>query len=308
LLEYEKALKEFEIAKELGNNSSDLYMGIAAVQRRQGRFIESVDNFKKATELDPRTSDTHFNKGQTYALLRMYDKAERNINRAISLSPDQMLNYWNFALIHLSRDRDFQKAQGVIDKAEQNVNSLNAPLLLGMKYILYIYQKQYGEALKMLSLVEEATIDDQFQYVHKFHSKGLLYGYLGNSELEKVYYDSARVLYEKLARDNPDDSRLYSSLGIVYAGLGRNEDALRAGKKGVDLLPISKEAWRGAYRVEHLAVIYTIVGEYDLAIDHLEALISMPSDLSVNLLRLNPKWDPLREHPRFISLLEKFAI
>ena len=304
-LDYEKALKEFEIANELGHNSSDLYSGIAAVQRRQGRFMESVVNFGKATELDPRTSDTHFNEGQTYALLRMYDNAVRILNRAISLSPDQMINYWNLTLIHLSRDRDFQKAQGVIDKAEQNVNSLNAPLLLGMKYILYIYQKQYGEALKMLSLVEEATIDDQFQYVHKFHSKGLLYGYLGNSELENSYYDSARVMYEKLVRDNPEDSRLYSSLGIVYAGLGRKEDALRAGKKGVDLLPISKEAWRGAYRVENLAVIYTMVGKYDLALDQIETLLSMPSDLSVNLLRLNSKWDPLREHPRFISLLQE---
>ena len=301
---YEKALKEFEIANELGYNSSDLYYGIASVQRRQGRFMESVVNFEKSAVLDPRNSNTRFNEGQTYALLRMYDDAERTLNRAISLSPDEMLNYWNFALYHLSRDRDFQKAQGVIDKAEQNVNSINAPLLLGMKYILYIYQKKYGEALKIVSLVEETTIDDQFQYVHKFHSKGLLYGYLGNSELEYSYYDSARVMYEKLVRDNPDDSRLYSSLGMVYAGLDRKEDAIQAGKKGVELLPISKEAWRGAYRVENLGVIYTMVGKYDLAIDQIETLLSMPSELSVNLLRLNSKWDPLREHPRFIKLLE----
>ena len=92
---------------------------------------------------------------------------------------------------------------------------------------------------------------------------------------------------------------------MVYAGLGRKEDAIRAGKKGVELLPISKEAWRGAYRLEDLAVIYAQVAEPDLAIDHLETLLSVPSDLSVQLLRLNPKWDPLREHPRFIALLEE---
>ena len=90
--------------------------------------------------------------------------------------------------------------------------------------------------------------------------------------------------------------------------IGRKEDAIRAGVKGVDLLPISKEAWRGAYRVEDLAVIYAMVGESDLAIDHLETLLSIPGDLSVNLLKLDPKWDPLRDHPRFIALLEKFAI
>ena len=95
---------------------------------------------------------------------------------------------------------------------------------------------------------------------------------------------------------------------MVYAGLGRKEDAIRAGKKGVELLPSSKEAWRGAYRLEDLAVIYTKVGELDLAIDHLETLLSIPGDLSVNLIRLDPKWDPLRDHPRFIALLEKFSI
>ena len=71
----------------------------------------------------------------------------------------------------------------------------------------------------------------------------------------------------------------------------------------MELLPISKEAWRGAYRLEDLAVIYAKVGEYDLAIDEIELLLSIPGDLSVNILRLDPKWDPLREHQRFIKLI-----
>jgi len=91
-------------------------------------------------------------------------------------------------------------------------------------------------------------------------------------------------------------------------GLAEKKMLCEQEKKGVEILPISKEAWRGAYRVEHLAVIYAMVGEYDLAIDQLETLLSMPSDLSVNLLRLNPKWDPLREHPRFIKLIQKYDV
>ncbi len=68
---------------------------------------------------------------------------------------------------------------------------------------------------------------------------------------------------------------------------------------------MSKEAWRGANRVEDLAVIYTMVGEYDAAIDQLELLLAVPSPMSVPMLRIDPTWNPLRGHPRFQALLEK---
>ena len=86
--------------------------------------------------------------------------------------------------------------------------------------------------------------------------------------------------------------------------LGTEVKAIRAGKMGVELLPVSKDAWRGLYRVEDLARIYVMVGEYDAAIDQLEFLLSRPSNLSVALLRLDPTWDPVRDHPRFQRLLE----
>ncbi len=72
----------------------------------------------------------------------------------------------------------------------------------------------------------------------------------------------------------------------------------------VELLPVSKEAMSGPYRVDDLARIYVMVGQFDAAIDQLEFLLSIPSRLSIPLLRLNPAWDPLREHPRFKKLIE----
>ena len=101
----------------------------------------------------------------------------------------------------------------------------------------------------------------------------------------------------------PDDSRYRSALGIAYAGLGRREDAIREGESAVELLPISKEAYMGAYRAEDLARIYTMVGEYDAAIDQLEILLAVPSPTSVPMLRLEPTWNQLSDHPRFQRLL-----
>ncbi len=86
-----------------------------------------------------------------------------------------------------------------------------------------------------------------------------------------------RALVESRIEEWPEDSRLHSALGIAYAGLGRKDDALREGKRAVELLPASKDAVLGTYRAIDLARIYTMVGEQDAAIDELERLLSIPS-------------------------------
>jgi hypothetical protein len=78
----------------------------------------------------------------------------------------------------------------------------------------------------------------------------------------------------------------------------------REGKLGMELLPVKKEAWGSLYRVQALAKIYVMVGEFDAAIDQLEYLISIPSRLSIPLLQLDPAWNPLHNHPRFKKLIE----
>ena len=83
------------------------------------------------------------------------------------------------------------------------------------------------------------------------------------------------------------------------------EEAIKAGEKGVELLPVSKEAWAGTYRVMDLAQIYAMTGEYDAAIDQIEYLLSIPGELTIPLLRIDPKWDPLRDHPRFQKLVKR---
>ncbi len=94
-------------------------------------------------------------------------------------------------------------------------------------------------------------------------------------------------------------------LGWAYAYLGRHKDAIREAEKAVQLLPVSKDAYDGAKMVESLALLYTVVGEHDAAIDQLEYLLTIPSLISVPRLKFQPVWEPLRQHPRFKRLLEK---
>ena len=98
-----------------------------------------------------------------------------------------------------------------------------------------------------------------------------------------------------------------SALGIAYAGLDRKAEAIREGKRAVELSPVSKDPYAGLSNVGTLAVIYTMVGEYDAALEEIEYLLSIPSYMSVQNLRLDPRWDPLRDHPRFEALLDKYS-
>ena len=129
---------------------------------------------------------------------------------------------------------------------------------------------------------------------------------MGNREREQAYYDSTRSMLETRIQQRPDDERYRSALGVAYAGLGRKTDAIREGELAVQLLPMSKEAWKGAYRAEDLARIYSMVGEYDAAIDQLEILLAVPSPTAVPMLRIDPAWEPLRDNPRFQALLAKY--
>ena len=304
-LEYENALMEFQKAIDLGLNNSLLNLGIASVYRRQGKMEEAVVYFLKAEELDPRSTNAYFEAAETYMLLRQYDEAVKHLNKAISLAPDQMFSYNIKLYLYLQKDADLKKAKSVLAQATKNVISESDIFYVNMNYTINIFERNYEDALYSWSKGDEDAIDGQFNYTHHYHIKASIYGYLKNPELEKTYYDSALTVYKSMIEENPKDSRLHSSIGLVYAGLGNKEEAIRAGKKGAELLPISKEAWRGAIRVRDLAHIYAVVGEFDLALDEIELLLSVPSTLSENILRLHPKWDPLRKHPRFIALLEE---
>ena len=94
-------------------------------------------------------------------------------------------------------------------------------------------------------------------------------------------------------------------LGWAYAYQGRHEDAIREARKAVELMPVSKDALDGVSLVESLALLYTVVGEHDAAIDQLEYLLTIPSIISVPRLKFQPVWEPLHQHPRFKRLLEK---
>ncbi|KPK79019.1 MAG: hypothetical protein AMS25_14020 [Gemmatimonas sp. SM23_52] len=135
-------------------------------------------------------------------------------------------------------------------------------------------------------------------------AKAILYERAQEGPSAQVYFDSARAYLEPRVTLSPGDSRLHAQLGLALAGLGRAGAAVWEGRRAVELLPISEDAYAGAALVDNLAHIYVMVGDYDAAIDELEALLSADAPVSVPWLLADPTWDPLRDNPRFESLIE----
>src|SRR5215475_4056760 len=102
-----------------------------------------------------------------------------------------------------------------------------------------------------------------------------------------------------MVAEQPDYPEGLCLLGIADAALGNKEDAIREGRRAVELLPVSKDAIRGPLLIQYLALIYAWTGEKDLALEQLSIAAGLPCRLSYGYLRLHPYWDPLRGDPRF---------
>jgi serine/threonine protein kinase/tetratricopeptide (TPR) repeat protein len=305
--DYERALEQFIIAQKSQPNFGELYQAIGCVQRRQGKFDAALNNMEKAVELDPRSADKAHDLADTYEHMRMYAEAERYYDRAIAFTPDWLTLYIRKARLYLFWEGRTEKARAAMAQA------LNNPGIAYDSYVAYwwilldVFDRNFQNALSKLSLVSLEAFDWQDYFIPKTLLAGQLYELMNEAQLKQVYYDSARSILEIRVHERPDDPRFHSSLGIAYAGLGRKEEAMREGKKAVELLPVSKDAITGAGWVANLARIYVMVGEYDAAIDQLEFLLSIPGKISIPFLKLDPTWDVLRQHPKFRRLLAEYS-
>jgi serine/threonine-protein kinase len=302
--DYERALEELAIAERGLPNDSRILAATAYIWRRQGKFEAAVDLLKKAFELSPQDAELAQQIGITYMYLRRYAEADRYYDLSISLAPDQQMAYGDKAYNYVYWLGDTKRARDVFEKMpgkRRDVQELSLEL--------WRLERNYEAILDFASSDSRPIIWSGENVWTPALLAARAYRLMGEPELAHASYDSALAILEKELDAHPDDHRIHSALGIAYAGLGHKEDAIREGKRGVELFPGSKDALMGLYRVWELAEIYTMVGEYDAALDDIEYLLPIPSRfMSVPWLRLDPIWDPLREHPRFQELLEKYAI
>lgn len=164
-------------------------------------------------------------------------------------------------------------------------------------------ERNFQAALQLLSDTTKIWINNKLLARPKPLFSAFIYDYLNEKELAlKAYQSSIRYLENKTI-EFPNDPRYHSSLGIAYAGIGEKEMAINEGLKAVEMLPMSEDAFYGILYVMDLSIIYTMVGEYDLALDQIEHLLSVPSWFSYGWLEKEIRYEPLKSLPRYSRLI-----
>ena len=126
----------------------------------------------------------------------------------------------------------------------------------------------------------------------------------------QLAFTAARAEQEKTVQAQPDYGPPWCVLGVIDAALGRKEEALREGRRALELLPVKKDPINGMLMIKYLAMIAAWVGEKDLACEQLATAVRYPNsglDLSYGDLKLMPFWDPLRGDPCFEKIVASLA-
>jgi eukaryotic-like serine/threonine-protein kinase len=302
-LDYERALQELAQAQARQPSNAEVVFATGAVRRRQGNWSQAIADFTRKVELDPRSNVGYFNLGETYWLQRDYVRAERALDEAIGLAPDWALAYVLKAQTLLCAGARVPEAQAVLRTARDKVGlpplarAIAANYNYGQPSFLLTADTIHGKEIAALPLSAFADSVDYYQL------KAEVYRFMGRRKWERGYLDSARVALEAKVRARPEEASFRARLGVVDAYLGRGADANREGEAAIELLPVSREAYKGGGLVASLALIESLTGRQDAAVDRLEYLLSIPSAISRPMLRVDPAWSALRDSPRFQKLV-----
>ena len=304
LEDYDRALEEFTILREKQPSDAMFSFCIALIKRTQGKWEEAVEDFQRAIRLNPRSAPFCSEYGFALFYLRRYPEAESLYNRAIELKPDMRQPHINKSLVYLFRNGDIKAARQVLQEALQKNDRW--PELTDREALLDILAGDYDRALTLLNDIRDISEIPAYDSACYYNLKGSVYRYMNQADLMESRYDSARVILEKLVVAESEDPWNHAELGVTYAGLGRKQEAIREGQLAVELLSESESAMERASLLRDLANIYSVVGQYDRAIEQLDYLLSIPSAISVPFLKIWPDYAPMRDHPRFRALLEKY--
>jgi tetratricopeptide (TPR) repeat protein len=201
-------------------------------------------------------------------------------------------------------------AQGDLARAREVIRNIPAevePTTVVSDFATYwdlFWVLDEQQQLLLLRLPPSAFDDDRGAWGT---AMAAVYHLRGDNARARAYADSAATAYEAQIKATPDNSQLYVLLGTMLALLGRKDDAIRQGQKGVELTPLSHDSFSGAYNQHQLARIYILVGEQDKALDLIEPLLKIPYYLTPAWLKIDPTFDPLRKNPRFQKLVEGTA-
>jgi TolB-like protein/Flp pilus assembly protein TadD len=304
--DYDGALAELEKARPNLPNDARLFELKGYIERRRGRWEESTRDLERAVDLDPRNFLILQQTALSYDDLRRYADEEAILDRALALQPNDAQTKATRAYVELDWKADTRPVHKLIDEFRVKDPAAIQSVVDNWLYCALAERDPAAAAAALTALGENSVGNETIKYSPRF-MEGLIARMAKDDPKARAAFTAARAEQEKLIGARPDDPGALSVLGLIDAALGRKEEALREGRRAVELLPVEKDAVNGTRMIVCLARIAAWAGDNDLACEQLARASHLPGGVTYGELKLLPWWDPLRGDPRFEQIVASLA-
>ena len=307
--DYERALEQFELASRLSPSNGDARRLIAAIRRREGKWEEALEAYERVAAIDPQNPNTIREVLFTNIAMRRWSEAAHWGERMRAMAPASLVAKIQSGYVDFWWKGDTQLLKSLVDQVPAGVDPDGA--VTASRWDVAMLRRDYSAAKKVL----ETSSANELSYTTagttpKIFFEGCIYLAQGDSVNAQKALELARPAFEASVKEAPTSAERHAILGWLYAFMGRKDDAIREGRRAVELKPESKDAVDGTLMNGYLALIYARVGENDLAIPLIERLLKIPGavdsadySITINDLKYRWEWDPIRGHPRFQKLI-----
>ena len=304
-LDYDHARTELALAQRALPNNSEIFELTGYMDRRQGLWSESARSLQRALELDPRNFFMLQQIALSYQEFRQFGAMAAALDRALKLIPRDVDTHITRALVDLEWKADPRPLDETVRKTLAE-DPAKAPDLAAQWFYVALCERDPVAVAQALAAIPASGTAADLNFPRSWCA-ALAARVRGDDDAAQAAFLAARAEVEKTVREQPDYGPGFTVLGLIDAGLGRKEEALREGLHAVELLPITKDSIDGAEVMKYLGVIYAWCDEKDRAIQQITATLQIPSTLSYGNLKLHPYWDPLRGEPRFKKIVADLA-
>ncbi len=312
LRHYDEAMAEFERTVQLAPNNTDALAGIAYVDRRLGYWPEALVSLQRVIAISPRDNISIDEYGTTLVILRRYAEADAQQMRARTISTDDT-NGQDFLLrSRLFGFGDVAGARKAFDPlplwriAYHNLLAGDLFNLVNPRVYPDLFERKFDAALKQWDSAPQGTEEERLTGRVARVAIQVIAGRRSTIQSECAALEP--LLHARM-QQQPDSLSLLQQTSWVQVCLGQNADAIATARHATEIFPLAKDKYFGIYQLEGLAEIDAHAGAPDDAIKLLGQMLAIPAGQSVSVERLkrDPLWDPLRKDPRFQALLAAHA-
>jgi TolB-like protein/Flp pilus assembly protein TadD len=304
--DYNRALKELDLAqKKLPNNPlPTLFLGY--IDRREGKWPSSTQHLERVVELDPRNLVFLKQLAHSYSALRRYADERKVLDRALAIAPEDPALQVQRAAVEFDARGDTQPMHQAIETALAK-DPAAGTTIADQWYQLALCEGDAASASRALAVMDLKGAHEEGVPYPKVWCEGVIARLRNDPEAARTAFAAARVEVARAVDDQPNYAEGLSALGMVDAALGDKDNAIREGQRAVELLPSSKDAIVGSLLLQNLATIHAWTGDKAAALQELKEVTSMPNYLSYGMLLRHPSWSPLRDEPSFKEILAHLA-